>query len=99
MTTLIGSEKQILWANDLRAFATEVIEYTLNNTELNEKDIQRVSGIKFDMQNTDAKFWIENFKPAGSSKIEAIVNYIAESTKSNRTTSKLCATLRIQYDK
>lgn len=60
---LVGSEKQIVWAHDIRKKTVELIESLKKKLEAHkDKPVVKKAFESFDklLSSTDAKFWIDN---------------------------------------
>jgi hypothetical protein len=90
---LIGTEKQISWATEIRDYVISEIEAGIKNTELNEKDLTKIEVIKKDMANNQASYWIDIFKPVGSNKLRPIFDYLQDSIGSRKTGNKVCESI------
>jgi hypothetical protein len=93
MLELIGTEKQISWASEIREYVISEIEAGMKNTELNEKDLTKIEVIKKDMANNQASYWIDTFKPVGSNKLRPIFDYLQDCIGSRKTGNKICESI------
>lgn len=63
MVELTGSEKQVKWANDIRAIYMEYVETAKAEVEkVNKRNLDFSGFFTMVEEQTSAKFWIETFK-------------------------------------
>lgn len=84
MVELKGSEKQIVWAEKIRAEVYTQVMAAIEEVDFTEKQLKKVETIKSDMENDSASYWIENFQLNGEKGLRKLFDYLSESIAGRR---------------
>lgn len=77
MINLQGSEKQIAWATEIREYVTKEILTAIGQIEvIKENHLEKIEEIKNDMENINAKYWIETFGCTKFEKARPVFEYL-----------------------
>ena len=98
MVELKGTEKQVVWAEQIRSFvATEILEAIEKNT-FEEKYLDKVESVKEDMNNNSAAWWIETFgfKCVNYDNARPIANYL-NNKPSRKTMGMIMRSINNKY--
>jgi hypothetical protein len=78
MKNLLGTEKQIAWATEIRETTTAWINKGIEKATPNftESNLITLETIKADMNNNSASYWIENFKGIKEDNLKPLFTYL-----------------------
>jgi len=76
MKELQGTEKQIIWATQIREEVYKQVMTAIDEIEFSEKQLKKVTVIKEAMENSNASYWIENFQLNGAKGLKKLFEYL-----------------------
>ena len=76
MKLLKGTEKQIVWATQIREVIYKQVETAIGQVEFSEKQLKNVEVIKEAMENDNSAYWIESFQLNGADGIRNLFSFL-----------------------